>query len=504
MGVLDELTRLFTSKTPGKVEGQTPYGYVHGTAFMSDQDGVERYSIEKMWESQPNLRTVVDFFARNISQLNLHLFERDGEETNRVRTGPVADVLGKPNESDTLTELLYALVGDWALYEDVYVVALPNLDGGKTVRVIPAAWVTPKYKNSFEVERYDVSQTDGGLLKLLPDQVCRFKGWTPANTKAGTSRVETLRLILEEQHHARVYRKQIWKKAGRFGGILTRPKDAPSWDNAARRRFDKMWMAFTGDGGSRAGDTPLLEDGMDYKRAGFAAKEDQFVESAKLSLETVAQVYHVNPTMIGMLDNANFANVREFRRGLYGDTLGPVLRMIEDRFNTFLLPMLGAPPNQYVEFNVEAKLRGSFEEQSNVVSTATGAPWQTRNEARKLFNLKPVDGGDELIVPLNVLVGGQASPQDGGPGAGQNSFEHVLRKFLERQGTVVAAKRASGLENWWDIERWDRELTADLKAAGMNDQFAVFIARKVNEEAERMHGEGADTGALVQKALEGI
>lgn len=504
MGVLDELTRLFTSKTPGKVEGQTQYGYVYGTAFMADQDGVERYSIEKMWETQPNLRTVVDFYARNISQLGLHVFERDGEETNRVRTGPVASALAKPNDSDTLTELLYALVGDWALYEDVYVVALPNAEGGKNLRVIPSSWVTPKYKDSFQVEYYAISQSEGGVLKLQPADVCRFKGWTPGDTKKGTSRVQTLRLILEEQHHARIYRKQIWRKAGRFGGFLTRPKDAPGWDNSARKRFYSMWEAFTGDSGARAGQDPLLEDGMDYKRAGFAAKEDQFVESSKLSLETVAQVYHVNPTMIGMLDNANFSNVREFRRGLYGDTLGPVLRMIEDRFNTFLLPMLGAPENQYVEFNVEAKLRGSFEEQSNVVSTATGAPWQTRNEARKLFNLKPVEGGDELIVPLNVLVGGQASPQDGGPGAGQNSFEHVLRKFLERQATVVTAKRSGGAANWWDRDRWDRELTADLKGAGMHEQLALFIARKVNEEAERMHGEGADTGALVQKALEGI
>ncbi|AOY72033.1 HK97 family phage portal protein [Arthrobacter sp. ZXY-2] len=504
MGVLEELTRLFTSKTPGKVEGQTPYGYVYGSAFMSDQDGVERFSIEKMWESQPNLRTVVDFYARNIAQLALHVFERNGEETDRVRSGPVANVLSRPNAEQTLFELIYELVGGWALYEDVVLTVLPNADGGKNLRVFPKTWVNPVYKDSFEVDYYEVTKSDGGTLKLKPENVCRFKGWTPGDTKKGTSRVDTLRLILEEQHHARIYRKQIWKKAGRFGGILTRPKDAPSWDNAARRRFDKMWMAFTGDGGSRAGDTPLLEDGMDYKRAGFAAKEDQFVESSKLSLETVAQVYHVNPTMIGMLDNANFANVREFRRGLYGDTLGPILKMIEDRFNTFLLPMLGAPENQYVEFNVEAKLRGSFEEQSNVVSTATGAPWQTRNEARKLFNLKPVEGGDELIVPLNVLVGGQASPQDGGPGAGQNSFENVLRKFLERQSVVVTAKRSTAVSNWWDRERWDRELTEDLKGAGMQEQLALFVARKVNEEAERMHGEGADTGALVQKALEEI
>ena len=75
-----------------------------------------------------------------------------------------------------------------------------------------------------------------------------------------------------------------------------------------------MLEAFTGDTGSRAGGMPLLEDGMDVKRVGFSSADEQWAESQKLSLATVAQVYHVNPTMIGLLDNANYSNVREFRR----------------------------------------------------------------------------------------------------------------------------------------------------------------------------------------------
>jgi hypothetical protein len=39
-----------------------------------------------------------------------------------------------------------------------------------------------------------------------------------------------------------------------------------------------------------------------------------------------------------------------------------------------------------------------------------GAPWLTRNEARARQNLPHIDGADELIVPLNVIEGGQSSP----------------------------------------------------------------------------------------------
>ena len=59
----------------------------------------------------------------------------------------------------------------------------------------------------------------------------------------------------------------------------------------------------------------------------------------------------------------------------------------------------------YVEFNVEERLRGRFEEQAEVTSKAVGAPWMTRNEARSMNNLPHVEGGDELVVPLNVSAG---------------------------------------------------------------------------------------------------
>src|SRR5690625_7133295 len=89
---------------------------------------------------------------------------------------------------------------------------------------------------------------------------------------------------------------------------------------------------------------------------------------------------------------------------------------MEERITEFVLPLLDAPDDQFVKLNVESMLRGSFEEQAKIMSTSTGGPWMTRNEARALMDMSPLDEGDELIVPKNVSEGGQASPQDGGDG----------------------------------------------------------------------------------------
>jgi phage portal protein BeeE len=108
----------------------------------------------------------------------------------------------------------------------------------------------------------------------------------------------------------------------------------------------------------------------------------------------VASAFHVNPTMVGILDNANYSNVREFRRMLYGDTLGPADRA--DRGPDQHVPpaALGMDNGDLLrEFNIAEKLQGSFEEQAAVMSTLVGRPIMTADEGRAKFNL-PALGGD--------------------------------------------------------------------------------------------------------------
>ena len=89
--------------------------------------------------------------------------------------------------------------------------------------------------------------------------------------------------------------------------------------------------------------------------------------------------------------------VRESARSLYADTLGPLLRLVQDGIGSKLVPMIGADQKSYAEFDITAKLAGSFEGQASVLSTSTGGPWMTRNEARARQNLPAVEGGDEDV-----------------------------------------------------------------------------------------------------------
>lgn len=463
----------------------------------------------QLWKTQPYLRTVVSFMARNIAQLALHTYRRLSDtDRERLTTHPLALLLKQPNPETTMYELVYQLVADLALYDRAYWYLSDDAESASRYRItrLPPSWVTATADGDlFTVGTFKVTPVvphafNQDSVNIPASQVLYYHGWNPDDPRLGCTPIDALKQILAEQIHAAEYRDQLWRRGPRMGGVLTRPADAPAWSDDAKERFKKEWrQQWSGDHGTDAGSTPILEDGMTLTRSRFSAHEEEFVESAKLALNVVASVYHINPTMIGLLDDANYSNVREFRRMLYGDTLGPVLVQIQDRVNTFLVPRMPDSADVYVEFNIEQKLAGSFEEQATAFQTAVGRPWMTADEARGRMNMPGLGGNAaKLVTPLNVLLGGQASPTDSGsqnirPGSPPqersrgvqlkerapdpyvDKYVEVLRGFFARQERDVRSRLGAkqGGDEWWQAERWDSELADDLYALAVATSSAV-------------------------------
>lgn len=282
--------------------------------------------IDQLWREQPHLRTVVGFISRNIAQLGLHVFERDAEDgRNRKRDTPLAVLLDEPNDDSTTFELIEATTASRCLYDETYWYVAEDLNSrsGWAIRHIPTSWVIGTIgAGAFRVEGYKVAipgAPSNGWIAIPAKDMIVFRGWNPTNPISGVSPVHSLKAILAEQIHAQLFRDQMWRRGGRVGNFIVRPAapTAPQWSPEARDKWLKQYReSYAGDGAA-AGGTPLFEDGMELKSNRFSAKDEQFVEATKLSLSTVAQVYFVNPTMVGLLDNANYSNVREFRRALY-------------------------------------------------------------------------------------------------------------------------------------------------------------------------------------------
>lgn len=458
-----------------------------------------------IWRTQGAVRTVVDFLGRNIASLGLHQFRRVSDTDRERLTGAgLVRLLNKPNPATTRYRMFDALVRDLGIYDRAYWLKMQGAAGLNLLR-LPPSMVKPVGESWMWPEAFEF--TGSKSKKTFPaDQVVHFRGYAPDGDLAGTSPIESLRRALSEEYEAGRMREQTLRNGARTSGYLERPAAAPPWSDTARDRFRQSWRSQYTGGGPEAGGTPVLEDGMKFVPASQTAEQLQYIESRKLTREEVAAAYFIPPPMVGILDHATFSNVREQHKHLYQDTLGPWLSQITEELELQLAGEFADSDGTYLEFNLAEKLRGSFEEQAAQLQASVGGPWMTRNEARARENLPAVEGGDDLITPLNVITGGQASPQDSAPDGAlagpdrrtkaaaartkaaddeadaRQTLVDVYADFFTRQRVTVLAAIGAGSANWWNGKRWDKELSSDLYEA------AVDISAALGAEQARALG----------------
>jgi len=503
MALFDGLRRLFRPN----------YYYVYSGDYgvrVCDLDAAQLY------KTQPNLRAVISFLADNAAQVPLKVYDRVSDtDRPRVLDSPAALLLADPNPDMTAFEFKRWMYSDLLLYERFLTLLVPSkeTDSGWELRPVPAPWIkTYKGASPFAPESIIIGTQDSGLLEVPSELFILFHGYDPTDPMRQNSRISALKDSLHEQVESNKFRRQMWHRGGRFNSYLTRPKDVEKWSDPAYERFKATWKAsWAGNEASDGGGMPILEDGMEIKTVQFNSRDAQWAESVKLSREDCAAVYHVNPAMIWPGNGQTYASAKDNARALYNDCLAPTLIQATDRLNKMILPRVGESEGHYIAFDITIKTEGTFEEKISTLASAVGAPFLTRNEARARLDLPAIDGGDELIVPLNVVEGGLSSPRDTDPTVERyNSAEPVLtksemrkarskpteeesdrlkrvyREFFQRQAKTVLARIGAGSDDWWDAERWDKELAEDLfkEAFGISEAAAKEAVKDLWDNGE--------------------
>lgn len=452
---------------------------------------VEGLCPDELYASQSNLQAVVGFLADSVAQLPLKVYVRNGEtERKRDRSSVAARVLWKPNANQTEYEFVNSLMIEYLLNGTAIVWHLPDpySESGHQLRIIPTSWIIDSENDSAYAYKSITVKAWGGApaVKIPAEDFIQFKIYCPGKPGGYLSPVSSLRTILGEQIQADKFRTQIWKSSGRFNAYVTRPKDVAAWDEETRKKWVEAFREGWSTNGGNAGKMPVLEDGMEIKPYQFNAKDAQYAETKQLSREDVAAAYHVNPSLIWHTTTQTYASAKDNARALYADCLGPTIQMLQQRINSFMLPMLGADPETYVVFDLSEKLKGSFEERAGILQSAVGSPYMTRNEARADMDLPPVEGGDDLVVPMNVNDG------KNNPAVEESKMRYISRKskdvirikgraddkeneevtdaitkFLKRQSRSVIPK-IGAKDDWWDEDRWNKELADDLYPVMMN------------------------------------
>lgn len=526
-GAWSNIGTLFGSNDPAQrvlPDPYEPWVSTNGIPVMDPGTPLElvtaKADVENVWRSQPHVRKVVDFIASNMSTIPLHLYDRVNDtHRTRVTDDPVARVLKTPVPGRYgYFRHWHRTLSDWLLYDRW--LNLPVYEGSTLVglQYVPAwrtRFVSDELNNVATIRFW--RGPDKGWTELDPDRCLFDHGYSPGGV--GLTPMETLRELLDEQREARGYRRTIFRN-GFFGpAFIHRPSDAPKWQSGARDRFIAAMRKYRQDG-AEAGGMPLMEDGMEIRtNPAYSLRDAQDLQTRQLSAVEVDNLYHMPPELVGDRPG-NFANVDAYRQQLYRDNMGPYIAAWEQAVDAQLLTLVDPKrltrDRQYIEANLDSKLRGSFEQRATQLQQATGGPWLSLNEARAMDNRAPVDGGDEVLRPLNMGQATQgavdtgpvegitpnepteeppAEPKAAKPerphaeaqvkarAAGESDAKAtaILRKFFARQRAAVVNRLAARAEDWWDEKRWDKELAADL--ATITEAASVRAAQAALEAA---------------------
>lgn len=447
---------------------------------------IDGMTVADFYKKQPHLQTVVSFISQNIAQLPLKLYEKhDNGDRRRVYNNSLAQALSNPNDNQSTYDLILQTVSEYKLYGEAFWYVAYGKDRLVEVNCIPNRIIKGKERDGLHYGELVLATG----AKIPFKQIIHFHNYDPFSA-GGLSPVESLKHILLEQVDAWDFRRSIWKNRGFFNEYISRPKDVEPLTEANvhrfRENFSEAWN------GRQAGKLPLLEDGMEIKSAQFNSRELQWLESAQLSLDTVSAVYHIRSSLVGGSTAQSYASAKDNARALYSDALAPDLKMLADKLNNKLIPMLGYDNSKYYfEFDIQAKLEGSLLEQAQSLKTLVDGSVMKLSEARERLNLNYVDGSDALLIPLNstlstyledvqvkkhadVKVKAQAEdtkPQDVvvEDEAEQEQYSETVTalagaflEFFNRQERSLSSAFGAGKADF-NKDRWNKELTQAIE-----------------------------------------
>ncbi len=346
-----------------------------------------------------------------IAALPFHLYERDGEARKRYDS----DLWWLFNESPwsnwtAASAWSYAaqsigLRGDgfWRIHR-----ASPYSNTIVGFEPLHPLRVNPVRDNGKVV--YVVVTVGGDVITLAAEDILHFPGVGFDGLRSITPVRAALRPAAGIALAADEYAGAFFANGARADFALKHPNGKLTPDQAAILRA--TWASRHG-GTSNAHLPAVLTGGIEIQQLTMSAEDAQLLGTRQHQVEEVARIFGVPPHMIGHTQKTTSfgSGVEQMSIQFVRYTLSRYLDPMAQEINRKVWPR---SRKYFAEHNRDALMEGDAAAQSAYLSKALGGPgtqgWMAVNEVRRIKNLPPIPGGDEVI-----RAGAAAAPAPADP-----------------------------------------------------------------------------------------
>lgn len=377
-----------------------------GTAPVSSLvDGTQAIAIDSALQIS-TVWACVSLICNTVASLPLLVYENKVNGLRSVaRDGMLWALLhDSPNSRMTSAEFWCALLLNLILRGNAYA-RIERDAKGEAVALWPMAadQVEVQIVGGVAVYLYRI---DSDVAVLSADNVLHIKGM--GNGTTGLSRLEFMRATTSEVANSAQSANKLFASNGKPTGVLM----VDSVLSQPQREAIKMNFAEMASGSTSR--LYVLEANMKYQQLSLSPEDMELLSTRQFGVEEICRWFGVPPVMVGHSNVTTWGSgVEQIIEGFYKFTLRPLLVGAEQAIKKRVLT--SAQRSRFtVEFNFEGLLRVNIKDRAEVYSKLLQNGVFTRNEARQLENMPPVDGGDKITVQSNLVeLQNLANPQTG-------------------------------------------------------------------------------------------
>lgn len=335
--------------------------------------------------------------SSSVAQLPLHVKCKSGDKVETVKDHPAYYLLhDSPNAWQTSYKLREYAQSSVLLYGNAYIHIVRDKNGGVVSLESLEPWKVQLLKNG---SRYVYAYYgDDNTMSLSPDDVLHIKSLGPS-IKTGKSVIQTHAETIGLGLDARKFASSFFGGNARPAGILSvkTPLNSNAWEN-----FKKMWQTAQEKLRSEENKTILLPAELDYKALTVSPVDTELLSMMKLNRSEIAGIFNVPAHMINDLEKATFSNISEQTIQFIRFSVMPWVVNWEQELNRKIFTEAERKAGYFVKFNLAGIMRGTAGERATFYHAAITDGWMSRNEARQLEDMNPVEGLDEMLVSVNA------------------------------------------------------------------------------------------------------
>lgn len=190
--------------------------------------------------------------------------------------------------------------------------------------ILPSTYVRPVASSKAMVDYY-IYEINGKRIIYKYEDMIHFQYSNPNDYIVGQGSIQAAKEVLTTDLFAIMWNKSFFKNSARPDSVL---ESENSLTEENKRRLLSSWRQLY-SGAKNARKVAILDSGIHYKPIEHSHSDMEFAEGRKVAREEILAVFGVPPSIVGVLEFSNYANMKEQSKMFWMHTLIPKIRKFE-------------------------------------------------------------------------------------------------------------------------------------------------------------------------------